>query len=646
MKNTDINRVRFFSSNDMSRGHNMKKAEPLLKHFDPDKSFDINETIELYQIKLFVDNEIYLKSWSKEKIENYIQTTKRMWAIVCNYFIKISDETIIDIFDNLELGNQYSFWSLIDKLKGYKQISKSKFSEILNNPELWIRDILRHKNLTNHFGNEVKEYLINCHKSAELLLTQFEEEHLGEHKELFFPKLLNLEDKEIIISKYLDNPDANLNYVRLVLKARDTQHLRLSPHTKLKAKRLEKKLNEDILKNGSTWVVGNQVSFSADQDKPILIDWEDNIQKISYSTKFLDSQKENIQLFRNFSLLFQYIDLNGFITLVSKNAELSTLEKIFMHSRNEYRIGPAFSRKTNLSHLQLFIYQDYLNKKNNSVEKILKYFFENFIGEYFGVENFKIAFPSNNASELEKANMIVPQLEFILKQYKLFVEDRIIDHELLQLSSNPSSYKDIPSLVEKKYFYGKGQEVDKLKYFFFSDQSPLNYIKTIEDNYFNFFGLLLNEDVNIECFENYQKDYINNLIDEEYLFLDERNNVKIKNEITIFIIGKIFNDEVISYWHFPESIRQEIDHLEKKGLLFFESSLLSKPEQQFFNFYLNKAEFTNGLDLRNKYAHGTNSHSVDENRNDYLILLKLIVLIALKIEDDLLMDYNLVGADL
>ncbi len=31
--------------------------------------------------------------------------------------------------------------------------------------------------------------------------------------------------------------------------------------------------------------------------------------------------------------------------------------------------------------------------------------------------------------------------------------------------------------------------------------------------------------------------------------------------------------------------------MEKQNMIFFESSLLSRPEQSYFNFYLNKSEF-------------------------------------------------------
>ena len=75
-----------------------------------------------------------------------------------------------------------------------------------------------------------------------------------------------------------------------------------------------------------------------------------------------------------------------------------------------------------------------------------------------------------------------------------------------------------------------------------------------------------------------------------------------------------------------------------ENIIYFESSLFSKTEQAYFNYFLNKSEFTNGLDLRNSYLHGTqaNSDEIQKHEYAYFTYLKLLVLTMLKIEDDLL----------
>ena len=60
----------------------------------------------------------------------------------------------------------------------------------------------------------------------------------------------------------------------------------------------------------------------------------------------------------------------------------------------------------------------------------------------------------------------------------------------------------------------------------------------------------------------------------------------------------------------------------------------SKPEQDYLNYILNKSEFSNGLDLRNKYIHDTCPLDEKIQRQDYMELLKIMVLIMIKINEE------------
>lgn len=497
--------------------------------------------------------------------------------------------------------------------------------------------MLNQKSVVNYFSQEIKGYLLRTENAAELILSQFEEYHDRDYPELYFPNCLDMSDKENIILNYINSQDANINYIRLITKSRE-KNLKLSPHTRLKAKRLEEELNKKLLEEGHTWNVGNAVSLSENQEEPYIITWENNIQKITYSVKWLDKQKDDVFLMHNFSLLFNYLDIFGAITLYSKESELDVMEKIFMRSKNEYLVGVAFNRKSNLSHLQLVLYSYYLERNNKSIEGIINAFVNDYLINIYELKDFRINFPSKNSSYLEKIRLIVPEIEAILKQYKIFVEDGIISHDLLQLSSQSVSYGDMPSLSNKKYVYGKGDEFLKLKYYFFSDQSRLSYIEPYKSKYRNLYGLLLKENVKLSDFKSFQRTTIENLIHDGYLIVSADGILKIREQVQLFIIGKLYLDEFVSYWHFPESIRSTIDTMEEKGLLYFGKTLFSEPEKKYFNFYLNKSEYTNGLDLRNKYAHGTNPSNEEEHKNDYLILLKILILVLLKIENDLLIS--------
>ena len=49
-------------------------------------------------------------------------------------------------------------------------------------------------------------------------------------------------------------------------------------------------------------------------------------------------------------------------------------------------------------------------------------------------------------------------------------------------------------------------------------------------------------------------------------------------------------------------------------------TLFSGQEQNYLNYVLNKSEFSNGLDLRNKYAHNTGSLDEAVQSQNYLEL--------------------------
>lgn len=67
-------------------------------------------------------------------------------------------------------------------------------------------------------------------------------------------------------------------------------------------------------------------------------------------------------------------------------------------------------------------------------------------------------------------------------------------------------------------------------------------------------------------------------------------------------------------------------------------SVVKTKEYEYFDYYLNKATFNNGTDLRNMYLHGSQPNRPEDERihmNNYWIILKLFVLCVLKISDDI-----------
>lgn len=631
----DLNRVVFYSKQDLSGDRNLQNAEPIIENYDSSKIYGINEVLELYQIKLYFDNELYRRVWNKETKEKYISIVDKFWSTITSFYTKVSSENIASYFESIDYQYYDSFWTLLSQLNTYKKISSNSLQEILKSKRFHIRQLLKQKNLVTQFSSIIKSYLLDSTESAELLLSQFEEEHvLSEKPKLFFPNSLKDSDKESMILKYLDSPNANLNYVKLVVNSRT---LKLSDKTKLKAKRLEKKQNDEFFEKGSGTTNRVQVSLSKDQIEPFKLENKNGQFTHCYSEKWLDATKSNEYIFRNFSFLFRYINAQGCIELVSKTHEIDSFERTFMRSKNEYLISFRFHGKTLLSHIQLALYLHYLNENEISLENVLTHQVNEVLNEKFDIKGLTISFASENASPLEKIRFIAPELEFLIKQYQCFVEEGFIDFDLIKISSSQLHLSNVKSKLQKKYIYGQGEEFLRLKYYFFSGNSMLYYIEPFKEKYRTFYQLLTSENIGYDDFQDYKKGDIDYLISHEYLFQDQDGFLRIKNQELVFVIGKLHYEDVLSFWHYSPEIRKEILNMEQKGIVKFDNTLFTIEERKYLNYYLNKKEFSNSLDLRNKYLHGTNSSSEDEQRNDYLRLLKLIILIIYKIKDDLIL---------
>jgi hypothetical protein len=171
----------------------------------------------------------------------------------------------------------------------------------------------------------------------------------------------------------------------------------------------------------------------------------------------------------------------------------------------------------------------------------------------------------------------------------------------------------------------------------------LSYIKDIDKKYDCFYDLINNETICKADYPDFLMTDIDWLLSNGYLVENVDGHLVIVDDVCINLLKSLYLSEVISYWKFRKSTRDKINEMIKGGLLCSESSLFSRLEQDYFNYHLNKSDFDNSLDLRNKYIHGTQppgDPNSEEHEGNYYKILKLLVLIIIKINDDLCTDYK------
>jgi len=642
MHETDLNRVVFHSKEDMAGGHYLQKGEHILRADIKSDYSDINDIFELYNIKKYIDNELYLKNWTQDEIESFKQKAKEYGKVVGRFISTIDDKNAAKYYHDTLQGYIHSFWELINNQNGFKRLSKNTFSDILTNEPHLIHEILNHKNLVVHYDEEIKNFLISYPQSAEILLSIYEVQDEFQKNQKFIPKSLLIQDKKNIISNYLDSNDTNLNYVGLIQNIRNRNDFKVSDKTRLKAKRLHKSETEKILSQNSM-KFGVSIGFpeNATKVKDFYVD-ETHVAHYSYSLDYIKVNNDFYTLFKNFKFLFEYVDPQNRINLVSKRSQLGVFERVMgVRSLNEYRTGTVFSLGEMTSQGQIYGYAQILNALNIELADILNFVYtSSFQKRYDYPENARFLVPSVTNPHFEKVRILAPEFESVLKQFKLFVEDGNIDYELLQISSAPSAIKDIPSLNQNKYIYFNEENKDMVgcSNLFFSDQTLLAYVEPFkEKEHHNFFELLVNEQVYFDNYAEHQKPQLNYLIDKGFISIDSSGFIQVTNLERLLIFKDLYDNEVASFYRYPIDFQGEAQKMVSENIIFFESSLFSKPEQSYINYFLNKSEFTNGLDLRNSYLHGTQASPEEANKHEYAYFsyLKLLVLVMLKIEDDL-----------
>lgn len=649
MHKKNPNRVVFYSKEDLAGGHQLSKGEYILRNDTKSVYEDINDVLELYHLKKYIDDELFLKSWTQNDITDFKQKAKEYGRIVGQFMSKTNDNNFVSYYEQLLRSYLNSFWEIINNQSLYKQISSDNFAIILKKNEYEIRHILTFKKLVAHYNNVLKDFLITYSNSAEILLSIYEKKEVfNKQKKLYLPKNLTIQDKENIISNYVDKENSNLNYLRLIKNTRSQKDFKISDKIRLKAKRKEEAETNKIFKesvNVSQQKYGVSIAFKENTNKIKEGHNDGLVSNYSYSLDYIKQNNGIHSLFLNFKYLFEYLDYQNRINLVSKRNEFGGFEMFMgIQSQNEYRCGIAFNMSEMTSHTQIVAYCKTINDLENSLENILQNVFTSeFQEKYNFANNSRLSMPSSTVSNFEKVRLLAPEFESILKQYKLFVEDGSIDFELLQMSSTPSAIKDIPSLLEKKYIYFNedNKELVGCSNLFFSNQSLLAYVDPFkEKDYHTFFNLLTNEKVNFNNYEEHHKPELNYLIDKGFLSLDKENFIQITNIQKVLILKDLYENEVASFYHYSLDFQKEVEKMESHDMVFFENSLFSKPEQSYFNYLLNKSEFTNGLDLRNSYLHGTqaNPEELQKHEYSYFTYMKLLVLILLKIEDDLLLS--------
>lgn len=629
----DYDGIKYYGKNDMSIGWELEDSEEKLQGFSSESKVEnVNEAIELFNIAQLLDTEVRLRKWDENTYNRYKAKSPLLMKLCAKFFREISSGNFIQIEEGVCISYLEDFWRLIEKFKVYERINKDTFKRFLeeNNPTLWV--ILKHKRIVDFFGQELSNVLRVSEQTAELIAHNFLE--AGEKIRYYFPKELLPSEYEEILKKYVESENPNPNYLHLIMIYNSTKECPVSDKIKLSAKKAYHKYWENNQRSGAGINYGVEISFG-DIPEGVRHSTEGLISKYTYDIKWLEENLDYPTILNNFKFVFEYFDMFWRCTFVAVESQMGVFEKhIGMKGKREYIRGTSFNMCNMTSTLQMNAYYNFLQKNNIGLEVVIKWFFEEYLKEEFGVDGFVYNTSKSDASWIDKCRNISSEMDGVLKQYRMYVEDGQIDRELLEMSSEHIVLGTIPSFLEDKYAYAESKDMHDQMHLLFSDQSTITYTEKSKSTYNSFCLLIMSEEMRRSDFFEYQLLSIDWLIEKNVLYVD--NDVLRLNREYIAILADMYKHDVVCVQYYGK-YKTILTEMKDSNDIRTESTLFSVPETNYLNYMLNRSEYSNGKDLRNKYIHSTYPMEEDVQMQDYMDLLKIMIIIIGKINEEFLL---------
>lgn len=623
--------IKYFSDNDLSLSWSLKESEGILLNYDANYEFNgINDVLEKYNVFLVMKSGSKLDNWGDSFYNKLSFTANQMKSKIFRYISNININDLNCLYSDIYKLYEEDFWELLVQTDKIKEFSNEQFSDLINQNGVRLTILLSIKKIVELFDKELQSYIIKDVNKAEVIIDILLRYRNYRDKKVYLPKSLSKEAKMELISEYVNSSIANPNYLLLISQARNEKDFPISDRIRLNAKNNYDRFFDENNLNDSGIKIEIHIGY-ANIDEDIVDSSSFNKQKFIYSRNWLRENLDNATLLNNFIYVFEFTDMVFRAKFPSKKIEIGSLESVIgINGKREYKTSMYFNLKENITDLQTFIYYEELTNFDKSLEKLYKWFFEEYLVREFNAEGFFLNIPSDESVYIEKIRMLCPEFDNVLNQFSMFVKEGKIDKELIDISRNTERIESVPSFCKDKYGYITDQDLLHVSDLLFSDQSILAYIPDHKIEFNTFYEIIINNKVKILDFLDYQRGYLELLLADE-IICEDTNKYIYFNLDAVTVLKDFYKNEVLCITYYENKF---LENLIKDKKVITEGTLFSRPEQNYLSFILNDQEYNNGYSLRNKYLHGRNTQNKEQHRNDYFKLLKLFALLIIKINEE------------
>ena len=595
---------------------------------------NVNQIIELYNLSKFIGLNQKPTLWTDDLYRLNKERSKEIYGVIYKFFSELTLARLKSVYDEIDVLYIADFWDIFCKTKIYSKYNEDEFQDFLFSSKVDLGLILNKKFLVNKFGTAIKNYIMSNPEHAEFLATEFFQQHQKDWKPHYFPKELSMKDKQDLVKAYINFPDPNPNYLLFIAQEDNPDKLKLDSKTKFDAYKRKKEIIQNIISKNKMTSTSIGVEFCPmGGDGKIKYKKENPSETIiQYDRDWIEQNLDYPTLLNNF-LWFDFVDKWGRFNFVWQPSEASLVDLLTSTKGiKEYPSDTGFQTANSFGLLQMYAYYNLLRFHEIDIENIFNWFFESYLLEEFGVEGFVYEVSSSNTTISERNRLIATQIDHVLKQFDLFCRYGKIDREYLEFSSQHIRFKDISSLIDYKYAYSNNTSLNQEAQYLFSRKSYLMYIDNVSKNVNSLSDLLESRDIGLSEFNEVQQEKLAFLIERGTIEITANGFLKL-NQDRAAILRQIYEKEYLCLSYEKTGVDPLKSMLRRKEFR-VESTLFSEPEQKYLNYILNKSEFSNGLDLRNKYIHATNSLDEKLQLQDYMWFLIVMTLIIIKINEE------------
>ena len=642
-------KFRHLNLNDLLYGYSFNEAINKIKIGFNYESYSLKELLDMIEISKFFDDRNDLNDNGKKIIEDNLNAFKQINSTIAKYFNSLTPDKIKSdlqiIQDDKELY-PFGYYNSMIKFKAYTKLNDNEFKELIDKNLFYLHIALGSKDVVKTFENVIHSELISDAEAIVYLVENYDmvNENNKKKSHYYFPHFSN-EDIDLMINNYLHSDHINLNYLEALNLHRDNgDSYKITRKTRVEIKNAIEIEQKKLFNKETSTSYGVKVTVDSKQkiDTPILLKGNQPNIEISISNDFLASDTTPTGIMRCMYFILELMDNQWRLFSTFNSINENSLTRSFeLKTEGQYGSNSYFYI-LKVSSLLFVTYFAFLERNGIKYTDVLNKYVKENIGNGLLKDKFKLNLKSDN-DYLANCERLFNEIPSLLSQYQIYVEEGDLDNDLLNVSSDSIKLSHVPSLVKNKYVeIILDSDIQSYFYLLFSDQCMLAYIDE-KINAHSFVELINNYEIPTNAYKDKPSDLrmIDYLIQQKILFVNSKKIYKFCSPLQIRILYDLYTKGFISYHHVSEEVKKIIDDLVSKKLLKVSSNLFSSYESDYLSFILNNEKFSNALALRNKYEHGKGKlFSDDENKNNFIIGLKVLTEIIGKIDDDIILKQN------